>query len=193
MWEIRRKTMHCTCWSHCKLVTSTEYLAVIKSLHSPPSLFLLLTLYMLWWGEEGVRREWGRLCLCVRGRGVSGGGKGSCLFEDSARSPRLVSPAWFFEAIRWPHRATSPQVEMGVGGWLRRRVVLVLVVGYGILSFVYSCFFHLVQLPSPPPPPTPLFLSPSSSIPLLLGPFSETPSSYLKELCAAVYPGLPPG
>lgn len=147
--------MHYTFWSHRKLVTSTEHLAVINSLHSPPPLFLHLTLYMLQWGEMGVWREWSRLCLCVGGHGVSGGEKGSCLFEDSARSPRLVSPAWLFEAVRWPHRATSPQV-----GGLVGRVLLVLVVRYGSLSFVYSCFFHLVQLPSPPPPPTPLFFYP---------------------------------
>ena len=110
-------TLHTQCWSHLVLVTCTEGTAVIESLHSPPPppppLVLLLTLYMQRGGEEGVWRGRGRLCLCVGGHGVSGGGEGGCLFEDSARLPRLASPAWLFEAVRWPHRATSLQV----GGW----------------------------------------------------------------------------
>lgn len=50
--------MHCTCWSHCKLVTSTEYLAVTKSLH----FFWLFTCC------GGVRRVCGvneADCACV--------------------------------------------------------------------------------------------------------------------------------
>lgn len=192
------------CWSRptTEPVTSTEYMAVIKSLHClppPPSVFLLLAIYM-WWGVWGT--EWGvkRVCsvdeadcLCVRGRGVSGGGEGGCLFEDSARSLRLVSPAWLFEAVRWPHRATSPQVVVGWGDLL----VLLLVVGrYGSLSFVYSCFFHLVQLPSSSPCSSVSSSTLSSCIPLLLllCSISKTPSSSLKESCVgAGHTGRQPG
>lgn len=145
-----------TCWSHLttELVTSTKYMAVIKSLHSPPPspLFLPLTLSMQR-GEEGVRRGRGRLCLCVGGRGVSGGGEGGCLFEDSGCSPCLVSPAWLFEAVRWPHRATSPQVGGGEGG-LRGRV------GWG--GGMEACHLYtavsFILSTSPPPPPPPLSL-----------------------------------
>lgn len=105
--------------------------------------------------KEGVQCGRGRLCLCVRGRGVSGGGEGGCLFEDSARSLRLVSPAWLFEAVRWPHRATSPQV----GGW-------------GEIGWCWCCCWwwggmeacHLytavsfILSSSPPPPPARLSL-----------------------------------
>lgn len=143
--------------------------------------------------KEGVQCGRGRLCLCVRGRGVSGGGEGGCLFEDSARSLRLVSPAWLFEAVRWPHRATSPQVVVGWGDLL----VLLLVVGrYGSLSFVYSCFFHLVQLPSSSPCSSVSSSTLSSCIPLLLllCSISKTPSSSLKESCVgAGHTGRQPG
>ena len=141
-------------WSYPRTehANSAQYMAMIKSLHSSPAppAFPLLALYMqrwLWWGggEEGVLHGRGRLCLCITGHGVSGGGDWGCLFEDSAYSPRLVSPAWLFEAVRWPHRAASLQVERKRG---ERVGVMLLLVGFGSLSFVYSCFFHLVQLPS---------------------------------------------
>lgn len=149
-------------WFHLlslQLFTSAEYMLVMKSRHSPPPPFLLLLFTCCrggggeQWevgGEESVWREWGGLCLCVGGHGVSGGGKGSCLFEDSARSPRLVSPAWLFEAVRWPHRATLPQVGRGCC-W---RCHL-----YTAVSFILS---------SSPPPPTPLSLSLPSPL-LFLG------------------------
>lgn len=54
------------CWSRptTEPVTSTEYMAVIKSLHClppPPSVFLLLAIYM-WWGVWGT--EWGVKRVC---------------------------------------------------------------------------------------------------------------------------------
>lgn len=54
------------CWSRptTEPVTSTEYMAVIKSLHclpSPTPVFLLLALYM-WWGAGGA--EWGVKRVC---------------------------------------------------------------------------------------------------------------------------------
>lgn len=91
-----------TFWSPLtsELVTSTEYMAVIKSHHfppPPPPLFLFLFLTRGGGGEEGARRGQGRLCSCLGGRSVRGGGEGGCLFEDSARSPRLPGSLKLFD------------------------------------------------------------------------------------------------
>lgn len=157
-------------WSYLttELVSSTECGCDRVTPHTPPPPLTLFLLFTLGGGiEECAQRGRGRLCSCLGGRGVSGGGEGGSLFEDSA----FASPAWLFEAVRWPHRATSLQVggEYGSG-----------VVGYGSLSFVYSCFFHLVQLPFSFSSHFSISSSTlSSSIPLalLLHSVSKTPSS----------------
>lgn len=56
----------------------------------------------------------------------------------------------------------------------------------GSLSFVYSCFFHLVRLPSPSSSHTSISSSTlSSSTSLLVHSVSQTPSSTLKKLYSA--------
>lgn len=196
--EIRKETgnnEHCTCWSRCELVTSTQYLAVIKSLHSPPLLFFS-SLFTCCGGVRGVCGVNEADCACVSEAVVLAeeGREAVSLRIRLARLAlsRLPGSLKLFDDRTGQHHR---RWRWGAGGWTRKRVVLVPVLGNGILSFVYSCFFHLVRLHSPPPPLTPLSLSPSSSIPLSLRPFArETPSSSLKELCAAAgHPGLPPG
>lgn len=59
-------------------------------------------------------------------------------------------------------------------------------VACGSLSFVYSCFFHLVRLPSPSSSHTSISSSTlSSSTSLLVHSVSQTPSSTLKKLYCA--------
>lgn len=75
-------------------------------------------------------------------------------------------------------------------------VLVVVVVESGSVSFVYSCFFHLVQLPSYSSHSSISSSTLSSSIPpwLFRCSVSETPSSSLKKSCAAArHPGLQPG
>lgn len=193
------------CWSRptTEPVTSTEYMAVIKSLHClppPPSVFLLLAIYM-WWGVWGT--EWGvkRVCsvdeadcVCVSEAVV--------LAEEEREAVSLrIRPARFASS-RLPGSLKLFDDRTGQhhhrwwwgGGDL---LVLLLVVGrYGSLSFVYSCFFHLVQLPSSSPCSSVSSSTLSSCIPLLLllCSISKTPSSSLKESCVgAGHTGRQPG
>lgn len=132
--------MH-TCWSPLttELVTSTEYMAVMKSHHSPPPpLFLLPTLYM----RRGVRRVCGvDEADCAR---VS---EAAVLAEEEREAVSLrIRPARLASS-RLPGslKLFDDRTGQHHRRWGRRVLV---VVGYGSLSFVYSCFFHLVQLPS---------------------------------------------
>lgn len=186
----KRKTYTmCTCWSHLRLVASTEYVTVIKSLHSPPSPPLVRppTLYMQQGGEEGVWCGRGRLCLCVGGHGVSGGGEGGVSLR--IRPARLASSRLPGSLKLFDDRTGQHHCRWGVGGcswcwwwWGMEACHL-----YTAVSFILS---------SSPPPPTPhLFLYPLLLYPLLLllCSVSETPSSSLKKLYAAArHPGLQP-
>lgn len=140
-------------WSYLttELVSSTECGCDRVTPHTPPPPLTLFLLFTLGGGiEECAQRGRGRLCSCLGGRGVSGGGEGGSLFEDSA----FASPAWLFEAVRWPHRATSLQVggSMEAALWGMEACHL-----YTAVSFILSSS----PFPSPPtslslPLPSPL-------------------------------------
>jgi len=109
-----------TCWSPLttELVTSTEEYGFDKVTSFP-----LLLLYFfpgslhVAGGVEGVRRGRGRLCLCVGGRGVTGGGEGGCRFEDSARSPRLPGSLKLFDDRTGQHHRGLGETGGGGGVW----------------------------------------------------------------------------
>lgn len=186
-------TVH-TCWSPLttELVTSTEYMAVIKSHHSPPPPppppFLLPTLYM----RRGVRRVCGvdeADCARVSEAAVFAEEEREAV-SLRIRPARLASSRLpgslklFDDRTGQHHRRWGGETGAGGGGVWKPVICIQL--------FLSSCPAPLLLLPL-----LYLFLYPSPlSIPLLpsLRSVSETPSSSLKKLCAAARrPGLQPG
>lgn len=126
-----------TFWSPLtsELVTSTEYMAVIKSHHfppPPPPLFLFLFLTRGGGGWGGCAAWTRQIVLVSRRPQCSRRRRGRLSLWGFGP---LASPAWLFEAVRWPHRATSLQVGGGGVGCVCRGAVGHL---YTAVSFILS-------------------------------------------------------